>query len=328
MIKTLQIPRTNFIVLEDINKCNMHCQYCPHWEAEDKKNTTKLTAEDYILIYDLALSILKSQGTLEILHLFTEPLLNWQELQKSLVRLPRGIYHNIYTNGLALTDNMIQSLLANQINISISYDGKFQNERDISGETCQKIPKLVEKYPECFYLMMVIDKKHSLSENIENIKQVLKMPVMGVSIQLNWLEDWTEDEIYNFYFTLINSCNTIELYKLGFGSLKDGNSQYKLRFNQMRENALFINSKREVFQYISASEKIFIGEIDKDFSFLTKMKDISPQCFSQEINCLGCPLQSFQNNQTKICYPVQLSPVGCWIRLSLLKILGGNYDKK
>ena len=306
----------------------MHCQYCPHWEKEEKNITTNLKAEDYILIYDLALSILKSQGYLEILHLFTEPLLNWEELKRSLVRLPKGIYHNIYTNGLALTDEMIQALLANRINISISYDGIYQEERDTSGITSKKIPELVKKYPECFNLMMVIDKKHSFEENVQNIKQILQMPVAGVSFQLNWFENWTEEEIFYFYNLLAEKCNIIEQYKLGFGSLKDGNSDYKLRFNKMRENALFISSKKEVFQYISASEKIYLGQLDYSYSCLQNMKDISPKCYSSVIDCHNCPLQSFQDGENKICYPVQLSPIGCWIRLSLLKILGGKYDKK
>lgn len=325
MIQKIDAPRVNFIILEDISSCNMNCCYCPHWKKNYREKETYLTEEDYFKIYDLALSLLKSQGPVELLHIYTEPLLNWERFKKVLVPLPTGIHHNIFTNGLCLNEDIVNQLLLSRIDISISYDGRFQNQRDSSGKTIQKIPKLVQKFPECFYLMTVIDKNRDVKESVENIKELLQLPVLGVSLQLNHEQDWTKEEIYNFIYTILSNSSNYEISKMGYGGLLNEKDDFLLRYDQMRKNGIYISSRREIYQYIAPEYKIEIGTLDdNDFSFLNNMKNYSPRCFSTTLECSSCPLQSYKNNEGQLEYLAESSSLYCWYRLALYDFFGGK----
>ena len=145
----------------DINKvflllgpaCNMSCRHCSQTPVKQCDIKKKELSEDCLLFLDNYVSYaLRSKQKGAIIFWGGEPLLHWELIRKTVIRftekfdlLAQKYYpFSLVTNGLLLTDEMIDFFNVYHVGISFSYDVPypFAVRGKIPEEVCEKVKGL------------------------------------------------------------------------------------------------------------------------------------------------------------------------------------------
>lgn len=274
----------NFIFIEDSNYCNMNCPYCNVWKQRADQPKQLLSADALYRMFSLAL---ERGERCEILHQFTEPLLNYENIKAALskISLPL-INHTLYTNGLLLDKEKIDFLLRRNFNLVMSFDGLHQYFR--SKESFEPLLKKIKDFPYCLSISVVMQPL-GVDECLRNVDFLLSLPVNQITYKPNTNHKWSSQELKDYYGAIRDHCSEKELDKLGL--TKIAISQVNgLTPMANRKNAVYIRSDGMVFQHIQLWDLIPLGYYYEDFE--SKLQDIYKINYYSEIfNCEECPLK-------------------------------------
>lgn len=306
----------NFILIEDSNWCNMRCDYCDYWKNNQDAPHQLLSIENLNKIYSFAEQL---NNPCEILHLYTEPLLNWNNIKEATeLHSLNNITHNIYSNGLLLNDEKVNWLLSHNFNITLSYDGLDQNIR--SNNTNSILLNLINQFPYCFSISATMHKL-GLQHNLDNVKFLSHLPVQGIAYKPNTIYNWSLEELYNYYKIIYENCSFQELQLLSLN--KEALDTINTWSPQaQRQNALVVKSNGDVYQHIQIWDLIYIGNCD---NFINNIKDYAEINYYSEIyNCNDCELkkncQYFDNPD----YFTKIGQGNCDYRKALYRCIKGE----
>lgn len=274
----------------------MQCDYCDYWKEYYRDKSQLLDWQNLDKIY----SFIENQPyNCEILHLFTEPLLNFDNIQKAgdLHHL-KNINHNIFTNGLLLTTDKLNWCLSHDMHITLSYDSLNQNLR--SPNTFDLITDLIYQHPYCLGISATLHKT-GLEDALLNAKWLSHLPIQGACLKPNTIYNWTKEELVLYYSYIKEHCSQEELIKIGLDSwsILETNG---LRPGAHKTNSLFIQSDGKVFQFYELwMDKDYIGDCS---NFQYNIKDLSKtNYYSNDYNCKECELLKYcqpYNNPDRI----------------------------
>lgn len=278
----------NFVLFEDSNWCNMQCPYCTYWDLIQENKRKVLSRENLEKIYSF---IESNRVPMEALHLYTEPLLNWENLRLVIPNYNlTHVNHNIYTNGLLLDEEKLNFFLLYGVNVTLSFDGLNQDKR--MPNTFTKLYDFIKRFPYCVSISCTA-RKNGIDNFIKNAEFLLKLPIKGCSYKPNTSDNWSFEELQDYYYTLFSKFNERDLDKLSLSrdAVKDLNSLSPLA---NRKNAIFVKSDGRVYQHIEDWITEPLGNCD---NFLKNIKDRSKvNFFNPKRDCDSCELK-------KICRP-------------------------
>lgn len=117
------LPTTLMVYLS--NRCDMACRYC--YVAVNQGEARYLCADQVRSAMDRFME-LPGGGPRKIFFLGGEPLLRWSVLRSCVVygrkRYGPSLQYQVYTNGLALTPNKLDFMLAHDMTVILSLDGE------------------------------------------------------------------------------------------------------------------------------------------------------------------------------------------------------------
>lgn len=109
-------------------KCNLHCEYC--YMANKNKEMTKEVFDAHYAALPKIMNIYNEERFTTTLF-GGEPLLNWELIKHILPKMeydPKCQGVTLPTNGLKITQEMINTLKKYNVNISLSFDGLWQED--------------------------------------------------------------------------------------------------------------------------------------------------------------------------------------------------------
>lgn len=186
-------------------ECNLSCKYC--YEKEKRKSYLNLEEADQFVEF-----ILKYQtDKLNQVHFHGgEPLLNWNVIKYIIKRINHSslkmgrFQYSFTTNGIFFTNDMLYFFKENDIQISVSVDGKSEthdkNRIDKRGKgTYYKVKKSLKKLEENgieYEIRMTFDSQ-TISELAQNVKFLLENFNFSC---LRWAPDlfycrWNEEKV-------------------------------------------------------------------------------------------------------------------------------------
>lgn len=176
-------------------QCNLNCTYCNVDKLSKKKISPKLFLEKFEKI-----RFQNPHEKIQIDFYGGEPLLQWNEIQEIIEETqndPNVVYY-MPTNGLLLTEDKIDYLNEKEVQVSLSFDGLWQNEnrKQHSGkETLQTYldkSKLFLKLKNINCHSMIYKGNHNLLEN-----HLFITNEMGLNPDLTLIRDvdvWSNEE--------------------------------------------------------------------------------------------------------------------------------------
>lgn len=197
------------LVSED---CNLRCKYCFDDQLSDRLNKDQMPDKmSFDIIPDIQNYILRTKSNMngiQISFFGGEPLMNWPFIKKFVESSKEifnfQVHYNIGTNGTLLTDEMIDFIIDNNINITISVDGKakshnlyrvFASKSPSFQRVVQRIPEIIAKRnPSNLGINMVVnpDTVDYLKENFDFIQQISHG---SGQILFNFDSNWTEESL-------------------------------------------------------------------------------------------------------------------------------------
>lgn len=253
MIDISGMPRTNLIVIEDSNWCNMQCPYCPHWRKRTQEERQLLSTEALIKVYELANEIRKQQGYIQVEHLFTEPLLNWQNLKAALEQVnTKYLTNELITNGLLLDDEKMLFLMDHFFRVNISFDGIFQDNR--MRNTKERIESIIKAYPYCFSILCTIPYQVSTDDFRRNLDYFLSLPIKSVNLSGNHNYVWSKNDFVQLLQIMLEY-DERDRNKMALGGIY-GKRPPQIWPTSHRENALFVASDAKIYQMLDNNEHL------------------------------------------------------------------------
>lgn len=126
-------------------KCNLCCTYC-YMRKKPQDMTKKVFDSHFAFLPDILR--LYNQNQYNATFFGGEPLLNWELIEYITQKLVSDYKCNkkiIVTNGLGLNNKKIEFLTNNNIGISLSFDGLWNNENRPYSDNRPSIQKYIEK---------------------------------------------------------------------------------------------------------------------------------------------------------------------------------------
>ncbi|MDD3363705.1 MAG: radical SAM protein [Syntrophomonas sp.] len=159
------------VVLEMTEDCNLRCRYCPHTLADslpsDRPHRRRHMTKEVI---DLVFSEYFSAERDTVPHLFFyggEPLLNYDMVEYAVNRaraLSKSPMIFVVTNGLLLTEAMVEFFAANEVGLQISLDGPHQDEyrktadgRGSLAPLMTNLKWIMDRFPEFYYRYVIFN---------------------------------------------------------------------------------------------------------------------------------------------------------------------------
>lgn len=240
------LQEANYLVLHVSDRCNMHCAYC---YAEDNELDRDQIMDSEIMIRAID-KFVDNCHHLNVLFHGREPLTNYLNILRTLEHY-RGyskLSFTLQTNGMMLTDKIINQLIKYNVNISVSLDGitNKANKLRINGETSsnytKRITNLIKKYN-----LSVISIIHN--ENIDELLDVRDFLVENNlnSAAFNFL--WPTRENPMLENEVVNQERLIvEMKRLFLTSIEDDRGGKYFGF---KERDLFLLYGRVIFRHIN-----------------------------------------------------------------------------
>lgn len=190
------MPDIEMFIIGITEQCNLRCTYCCY-SGDYVNNRTHskqtLTSRDIDVIYNFIQQITENRH-LRIAFYGGEPLLQYQLIQYAITkgreRWSDNVDFSISTNGLLLTDEKIEWLVTNNVELAVSIDGTevFHNKHrvDIFGKgsyerVYEALAYIKEAYPA--YMPYV-----SLQMTLVSFDDVVQIA-----------EEWNDDKLLNCY---------------------------------------------------------------------------------------------------------------------------------
>lgn len=192
--------------------CNLACTYC--YVKREDRYMTRNTADLFFEQLDEILKIYNS-NQYNIAYFGGEPTLNWPIIEYTLPKFnsdPRCTHVTLISNLLIIDEEKLDYLKNNNIGVSWSFDGLWNDERNrplVSGES--SLPVYLEKWP--------------LIKQLTTTPKVMVGP-QSISTMVENLEFFINElEIYNPDFTLVRddvwSNSDIELFETEIKKVAD-----------------------------------------------------------------------------------------------------------
>ena len=130
---------TVFLILG--SSCNMNCRYCLQHPLVHEQLATEINPEIYEFFYEL----LEDNPNLHIQFFGGEPLLYFKAIREVVTRMEKSsLKFSVITNGKALTDEMVKFFNANDIWVTVSWDGSHSLET--RGFDVLNVPELFDRF--------------------------------------------------------------------------------------------------------------------------------------------------------------------------------------
>lgn len=146
MIKGYSETNIRNIFLMMGSKCNFKCRHCLQTEYNDTCQPTKISNDvvDYLNnLVDKVLPI-SEKDSLDIKFWGGEPLLYMNTIQDAIRRMGNKFSYSIVTNGMGLTQEIVDYINKNNISVALSNDGI--NSDKVRGINVLEIPSIVELF--------------------------------------------------------------------------------------------------------------------------------------------------------------------------------------
>jgi uncharacterized protein len=215
------------IILNLTEDCNLRCKYCYFSEAYDySRNRTSLmmSVETGIKALDVFFDLIRPYArkflgrSIALTFYGGEPLLNLTTLKQlvdySLANAPLPVSLNITTNGVAMNDEVMDYLVANNFAIAVSLDGSKENHNrnrilaDGDGSfdvILRNLKRFCEKYPtyERILLLSCYDIRTDLEANIEFFERNNYLPhlsfINAISLRnTKYYKQFTREDFVRF----------------------------------------------------------------------------------------------------------------------------------
>jgi len=167
-------------------KCNLNCSYCYITDKQsNKKISFNIFKEEFEKIYDKS-----EEYRLDVMG--GEPLLQMDLVNKFIEYGTKKKFSvKIMTNGMLLTHQIIENINKNNVTVSVSYDGLWQEER--SKEYSTELINMIKTINDLEVHSMWNGMKFNLTENHIFLKKLF-----GVEPQITMVRDigiWNEKNI-------------------------------------------------------------------------------------------------------------------------------------
>jgi len=219
----LKLNYYELILTED---CNLRCKYCFDDYFEERANKKSCGIMKLSLLDDIINFIEKTKidDKIIISYFGGEPMMNWEFIEKSLpiFNSKFNCEFSINTNGMHFTKERINFLIKNNVNISLSLDGKkeyhdinrINKNGDGSWEEIMKyLPYLITKLKRNqkeMNILMVVNKNNYkyVYDNYKFCSIDLKSPT---DILFDFLDELTDEYIETLRIQLTKIRNTIKI---------------------------------------------------------------------------------------------------------------------
>ena len=189
-------------ILSITNRCNLACPYCFH--KQNEKDIDFHTA-------DMAVRYIITNATIKkvkpnISFFGGEPLLLFNEIIKPLInKYKDSVNWTITTNGILLTENIIDFLTENNVSILLSIDGckqvqdtqrPLKNKESSFNILNNIIPYLLLKQPNTIFRSTI--SRYSLNYLEENINTAKNLGFKYITFVPNLFEEWLPEDFYKW----------------------------------------------------------------------------------------------------------------------------------
>ena len=221
--------------------CNLHCRYC--YRAKERPAFIPAFSEDmktYLrqLSPDWCEAVIASGG---------EPLMHWDKVQELFSYVPQNVHKKIMSNCSLLTQEMVDYININNIELNISHDGKQTSFlRGVDVLSSSKLLGLLQqvKYIRCF--CVVTKYNYDVWENFFDTVSRLgrtdifyaAFPMGDIPVQYDliadfpyekWFETWAQFNVSKYAYHLpwydgktLKNHKSSSLRPAGFNILPDG----------------------------------------------------------------------------------------------------------
>lgn len=189
-----QPPRPEFLMIDVTTKCNLNCSYCLRHFPDEGENISKEKLDD-ILSYIVRYCTEYQINSISIQPWGGEPLLSIDSIfHIQDVLEQNGIHVNmsIQTNGILLTESIVNTLFQRKIRVGVSIDGcrEVQNaqrkgwtQSNSYDLVCKGIGRLRKRYGENFGSISVVT--HQSIQYLERSLDVLCKDIGIISTKIN-----------------------------------------------------------------------------------------------------------------------------------------------
>lgn len=223
----LENGNTIQLVLNLTEDCNLRCKYCYLTETYNytrNRTQNKMSLEVGIKALDVFFEFIQPIAKrhpfkhIAITFYGGEPLLNYS-MFRNLIEYcnehsPLQMIYNITSNGLLLSDEIMDFIVSNKVHIAISLDGTEENhDRNrvlANGQGCfdkviGNIKRFKERYPkyERLSVICVYDLKTDIKGNVEffeqeNLPHIVFLNLVS-SFNTNYYDQFTQEDYKKFY---------------------------------------------------------------------------------------------------------------------------------
>ncbi len=159
------------LIAELTHRCPLHCVYCSN-PVEMQKASSELSTQDWVRIFQQAARL----GVLHVHFTGGEPLARPDLTELTAVAHGAGLYINLITSGLGLTEKRLASLTeAGLEHIQLSFQGSRQELADeIAGTRSHayklELAQLIRKFKLAFTVNVVVHRR-----NLDHLDEILAM---------------------------------------------------------------------------------------------------------------------------------------------------------
>lgn len=300
------------VTLKVTNDCNLRCTYC--YEQQNKQHMSLEIAKKSI---DFGVNNAKENNYNQLLISFYggEPLLRW-EMIKEVIEYANEltdqegikILYDITTNGTLMNEDIMDILIDNNVSVRLSLDGNkdstnknriMKNGKSAYDEIIKNI-YLFKKYESTtgkkVHVSMVIN-KNTYKQITNNIKSIIGLGFMYIDSVLNYLENWTDEELniiekeYNETLTMFIECQNKEkpfFWEILYHAIQPIKKRYKHFFCGAGKKQLLVTPKGNFYPCTAATKReLQIGHIDSGFEQGSRKLYLEYQRNAKE-ECVEC----------------------------------------
>lgn len=185
-VKNTKLNEMNYLILHSSDACNMNCKYC---YAEDNlvdNNCNKMSSK---IMID---SINKFYHVKDFFVLFhgREPLTNYNNIIKTVEHFKdnKNIHFIIQTNGLLLTDEIVNNLRKYNVIINVSIDGitNHNNELRINNSKLDYTNILLKKIIKYKISPIIIVHKNNIDDMVNITNYLIENGITSASYNFLW----------------------------------------------------------------------------------------------------------------------------------------------
>lgn len=224
MIKYINFEGFNFNLVEVVlnNSCPLDCSYCFLENRGKVSFMSKDTLKNIFLMCKYSMEI-NPRDFISIMFSLKEPLMSWDIIQTTIDNLDfqlndYNIFCTMNTNGVLLTEEILNYCKSHHISIHISLDGpkdihdkrriyRGKNKEDLS--SYDKILEIINNHPNDYNLsFMTTLHKEDLNRTEEIFNFMTSLPISCFVYALNKFDNWDDITLQELEKKIKNFINT------------------------------------------------------------------------------------------------------------------------